>query len=489
LQETFTQDPNQISRLDIVTPNVPKVNYNFNAPATVSDSAEESSEQNVQPYFGQRIPPQEHQQSSSVIISPDSTDSPLFFVIETKIQATENYVESGVDGPQILVSPPTQETPGELLDPSFQITSAPSQASTEHISGIAPHKISQSQIRPKNSLDKEGWKTDGEVDENAPIVQQSTSVFDITLRETEAPKTVTYANEWSTYEEQPSKVVFIPQVRPKPSTNFEREWTVREDATIKPSRQYDTLLPVTSTAGGYAANSWQAFDAVTEPSNAGVRVEKDANPAVGEDASSIRKINGPYNFNAQRNPSLNNFKPSQEEGGKRPLVSRPIPPRPTPPTFRPPPTTIEEDEEEDEETLTTPNFPIRTNGHGPNFRPSQPQDTTEPPVAEFPVLIGPQLPENGFPATADPDIVVGRPNLRPDGVGDNEYRPLPTRPFPNRENEGFPPRPFNPQRPRRPVPPRRPPPPPYRPDNEYDQFQQFQHQQHQVPLKTRQQSL
>jgi hypothetical protein len=45
LPETYTQDPNQISRLDIVTPKVPKVNYNYNSPPTGLDSEEESEEQ------------------------------------------------------------------------------------------------------------------------------------------------------------------------------------------------------------------------------------------------------------------------------------------------------------------------------------------------------------------------------------------------------------------------------------------------------------
>jgi hypothetical protein len=43
---------------------------------------------------------------------------------------------------------------------------------------------------------------------------------------------------------------------------------------------------------------------------------------------------------------------------------------------------------------------------------------------------------------------------------EDDYRPLPPRPFPNLDQDNYPPRPFNPNRPRRPGPPRRPPPPP-----------------------------
>ena len=521
LPETFTQDPSQISRQDIVTPNVPKVNYNFNPPRPVLESAEDSTENFND--FGNKIRPQENpykerQTTSSVIqIAPDSTESQLFFVIETKIQAVDSYGDPTGNGGQILVAPSTIETPSDLLDPSFLVSPAPV-VNTEVIDGVAPIRISQSQIKAQNGLDKEGWRTEGDHGNVASVIQPSTSAFDFSFKETEAPKTVTYANEWSTYEEQPSKVIFITKVKPKPSTNFEREWTTREDAVIKPSRQYDTLLPVASTAG-YSDNNWTAFDSSRDQGTTtgnGIRVEKDANPAINEDSSSNRNNVGQFNFDAQRIPNLNTFRPSQEEGGKRPLVSRPIPPRPTFPSYRPPVTTPEYDQ--DDEKLTTPNFPPRSNGHGPNFRPSQPQDTTEPPVVDFPVVIGPQLPENGLPATPEPDVVVGRPPQRPEGTLDEDYQPLPprpesyptrpvptndpetyptrpfptnnpdtypSRPYPTRDPEGYPPRPYptrDPRpstRPRRPGPPRRPPPPPFIPKNEYDNTQQF----NQIPFR------
>jgi hypothetical protein len=492
--ETFTQDPNQISRLDVVNPNVPKVNYNFNGPSIDSAEVGVIDVRPVENRNPLKENPNKQRQSAVIHIAPESTDSPLFFVIETKIQAVENSVDPNSGAPQLLVSGQgTEPQNGDLIDPSFQVSIAPVVSSTDTIQNVAPLKISQSKINAKNSIDKEGWRTEGDSATDVPIAHSSTSHFDITLRETEAAKTVTYANEWSTFEEQPSKVQFIPQVRPEPSTNFEREWTVRDDATIKPSRQYDTLLPVTSTSSGYASNNWQNVESVKEPESGGLRVEKDANAAIGQDE--IRNINGPFKFNAQRNPNINNnnFRPSEEES-KRPFATRPA--RPTFPSFRPPPPVVvtPEEEEEEEEKATTPNFPPRTNGHGPSFRPSQPQETTEPPLVDFPVIIGPQLPENGLPITPEPDIVVGRPPLRPEGAEENDYRPLPPRPVPNRDFENFPPRrphpnqenypprPNNPNRPRRPIPTRIPQ-PPFRPENEYQNTQQFLSEHNQIPYR------
>ena len=473
--EAFTQDPNQIARLDVINPNGPKVNYNFNSPALDSG---EIDQLDVSRPFGNRNPPypenpNKQRQSSVNNIAPDTTESALYFVVETKIQAE-------TDAP-ILVHVGEPHIQGELLDPSFLVTTNPVIVSTEGIEGVAPppRRISQSQIKPKNTIDKEGWRTEGDDNGGSTIIQPSTAAFDIILKETEAPKTITYANEWSTYEEQPSKVQFIPQVRPEPSTNFEREWTVRDDATIKPSRQYDTLLPATSTSSGYASNNWQTFDSEREPAvvSGGLRVEKDAKPVIEQDDSSKRRINGPFNFN--RNPNLNNnFRPSQEEDKRPTTVSRtpppPPPPRPTFPSFTPAVITQEEEEEEDKLT-TAPNLPPRTNGHGTGFRPSQPQEATEAPLLEFPVIIGPQLPESGLPYTPESDIVVGRPPVRPEADIEVDYRPLPPRPRPNQGPDNGPPRPplqnlptrpTNPNKYRRPIPPRNSPPPPFINENE-----------------------
>ena len=57
-------------------------------------------------------------------------------------------------------------------------------------------------------------------------------------RETEADKTTTYQNEWATVDptkRTKSDVGFTPQRKPSRNTNFEREWTVR-DEVIRPSQ-------------------------------------------------------------------------------------------------------------------------------------------------------------------------------------------------------------------------------------------------------------
>ncbi|XP_071743168.1 uncharacterized protein [Lepeophtheirus salmonis] len=104
---------------------------------------------------------------------------------------------------------------------------------------------------PKVSkLDYQGWNT--EQKDSVSVIRPTSSFSFQSSNKKEAPKTVTYANEWSVYRPDQSSVIdFVPQKRPKLNTNFDREWTVR-DTILRPSRTSKFTPPNTR---GYN-NEW-----------------------------------------------------------------------------------------------------------------------------------------------------------------------------------------------------------------------------------------
>ena len=100
-------------------------------------------------------------------------------------------------------------------------------------------------------LDYQGWYTEGDLIELRPS-STSTSYFYTDLpnfnnRETEAPKTVTYPNEWSTPgNDGRGKPTFVPKTRGHLNTNFEREWTATDEYKATIERQ-----PVIQPTRGY----------------------------------------------------------------------------------------------------------------------------------------------------------------------------------------------------------------------------------------------
>ena len=87
-------------------------------------------------------------------------------------------------------------------------------------------------------IDYQGWYTEG--DTIAPSSTRSTSLFytDLNIREKEAPKLTTYANEWSTpRDDYRTRIPFVPKSRPPLNTNFEREWTASIE-NVRPTRPY-----------------------------------------------------------------------------------------------------------------------------------------------------------------------------------------------------------------------------------------------------------
>lgn len=90
-----------------------------------------------------------------------------------------------------------------------------------------------------------GWRTEGDPLKDLPPLRPTTRLsLDITRIESEAPKTVTYANEWQTPASVPS-ATFVPANPPPPPSNFESEWTAFQKGestqinVLKPTRTYD----------------------------------------------------------------------------------------------------------------------------------------------------------------------------------------------------------------------------------------------------------
>ena len=126
------------------------------------------------------------------------------FTVNAGYEGTRNYVDKtvGIGGPAAVLQ-------GTVVDDSSETT-----------------------------IDYQGWYTEG--DTIAPTQTRSTSLFytDLNIREKEAPKLTTYANEWSTpRDDYRTRIPFVPKSRPPLNTNFEREWTASIE-NVRPTRPY-----------------------------------------------------------------------------------------------------------------------------------------------------------------------------------------------------------------------------------------------------------
>ena len=90
------------------------------------------------------------------------------------------------------------------------------------------------------------------------------------MRETEADKTTTYENEWATVDptKKTKNVGFTPQRKPSRNTNFEREWTVR-DEVVQPLVEASNTRPFKSRF----THQWGSFSI---RSSGSVEKEKDS---------------------------------------------------------------------------------------------------------------------------------------------------------------------------------------------------------------------
>ena len=125
--------------------------------------------------------------------------------------------------------------------------------------------------KSKNKYDYQGWLTDGDPLKDLPPLRPTTTL-DITVVQTEAPKTVTYQNEWQTPVVLPS-LSFVPQNPPPPPSNFESEWTAYQKGVntqanlLKPTKTLQISVAQTDAPKTVTyANEWFARKENIKPS-------------------------------------------------------------------------------------------------------------------------------------------------------------------------------------------------------------------------------
>ena len=151
------------------------------------------------------------------------------------------------------------------LQPSFTVTA--NFPITSQSVGNSRFTIAKS----KNKYDYQGWLTDGDPLKDLPPLRPTTTL-DITAVQTEAPKTVTYQNEWQTPIVLPT-LSFVPQSPPPPLSNFESEWTAYQKGentkadVLKPTKTLQISVRQTDAPKTVTyANEWFARKDEIQPS-------------------------------------------------------------------------------------------------------------------------------------------------------------------------------------------------------------------------------
>lgn len=262
-----------------------------------------------------------YEQPSAVEVDPSFTVGAAY--VNGPAQKTRNYVDKtvGVGGPAAVLQ-------GTVVDDSETV------------------------------IDYQGWYTEG--DTIAPSQTRSTSLFytDLNIREKEAPKLTTYANEWSTpRDDYRTRIPFVPKSRPPLNTNFEREWTASVE-NVRPSRPYgvrvtdynpdengnwNTLgsrrppFPPSSSAEAeedYSQVSQENGGAGGPPPT--LSTPEQTLPAAEEDsvANGAKNNNDLYSINGEVFPATTLIQDQQDNGGQRRPSLRP--PYSRPPFIRRP---------------------------------------------------------------------------------------------------------------------------------------------------------
>lgn len=161
-------------------------------------------------------------------------------------------------------------------------------------------------------IDYQGWYTEG--DSIGPLRPSSTSTSqfytDLNIREKEAPKTTTYANEWSTpRDDYRTRIPFVPKSRPPLNTNFDREWTatIGDEIIVRPTRPYNVDsegYPVVKITDydPRGNNNWNTLGSRRPPPSSS-----------GNDAVSPAQPSRPL----LRPPSSSNFPIKEDESGEK----------------------------------------------------------------------------------------------------------------------------------------------------------------------------
>ena len=276
-------------------------------------------------------------------------------------------------------------------------------------------------IRP--NIEYQGWYTEGD---SAPPLQASSgssSILDYTVSEKEAPKTTTYANEWSTYNAE-QEANFKPQKKPPTiNTNFEREWTVR-DEVIEPSRPL-VQLSHTRPYPSRADDNWASYT---------VKTSLNSVAGSGRGKGTVEAIdNRPPPPKARPDYQSPPPRPTRPTYGVTDVPTRPTrPTRPTSNTNRP-----------TRPTNNNSRLPVRPyRPSSTSRRPIEPTNPTVPFEDTTLPIVGSRPGRPGRPGTVEPVVRPPRPGdiyARPEGT---RPRPLHNRPtFSPQRPSSFPPRP------------------------------------------------
>ena len=160
------------------------------------------------------------------------------------------------------------------IDPSFTVTAGYPAQNTDVYTIPRTDTPSFTLVKPSSSGNKyeyEGWLTDGDPLKNLPPLRPTaTQQLDYSIVETEAPKTVTYQNEWNTPSQLPT-AEFSPVSPPPPASNFEREWKtyktgqVETVGLIRPTNTLDLLVRETEAPKTVTyQNEWFANTAAAD---------------------------------------------------------------------------------------------------------------------------------------------------------------------------------------------------------------------------------
>ena len=170
---------------------------------------------------------------------------------------------TGTDGGVAVIQTRYDGAGAPEIDPSFTVSAGYNPVSNTEVYTIDTTKDTPlfTLIQPsssKKNYEYEGWLTDGDpLKDLPPLRPATTQPLDIKVVETEAPKTVTYHNEWHTPTETPT-ADFVPFSPPPPASNFDREWSTYRSGqveTVGVIRPTDTL--------GYQVKETEAPKTVT----------------------------------------------------------------------------------------------------------------------------------------------------------------------------------------------------------------------------------
>ena len=239
------------------------------------------------------------------------------------------------------------------IDPSFTVTAGYPAGNTDVYTIQRTATPSFSLVKPSsagNKYEYEGWLTDGDpLKDLPPLRHTATQQLDYTRLETEAPKTVTYQNEWQTPSDLPT-AEFVPVSPPPPASNFEREWKTYKTGQVKtvdlirPTNTLDLLVKETEAPKTVTyQNEWFANT-----------------PAPGSPASSSAE------------DTDSNFQPNFVKNNRYSTIKPLRTPRPSRPKYNPrkPIATIEKASVTD--SLRTPTRgPARTPTRGPSRAPGR----------------------------------------------------------------------------------------------------------------------